>query len=758
MSPARLFSLFAVSSILAACLGVYSPDPQMRMDDPVLVERTFSLAYEGSKTSQETGVTSFCEGDVIRYYGVEERQVRESAVSFYGNSATVSLTLTSSEEKVIAVYGGTGVVPVSGDSFVLSQSNDQVPVQDGSFASAHTAVAKSAANAGKLTFRNVSRLIEFSLERDDVRRVLFFNNSGYVINSGSKECYVDVPYAFPGGSGVSYIPVDVRGKGTYYISFPSDVYMPCGFTMDLLDGDGKYLGSVRNNNPVSIDQNQIVSLGTLDSRVTDEDMIYYIPETTYDSSTGNIVVTVSCATRSGYYASVKSDPSNGRYITTLACSGAPDDTAINVYSDPDGTVRSIATVDALYDFSYHGDGSTMQVTKIEFSKPGQSPVTSEILPNPNYNRNFTPVDAGIYEGRMPDQVLTLYGFLSPAISLIGFLAPSGWFDVAFWAAEVGNSVLGNPIIGSALMLASFEMGCTALVAATAPFAYWIAVIGMVAFIADRVHDCIVTWQNSAIEQNLGSAVPITLGYKVLSETSVEIYCSSSSYVDAYIGVILADGLLINHNNHLDKRSSRTQPGSDYYSFTFSGLKAGKTYKYRAYLTHDDNTLLDYYKYGEVKEFTLYWDIDLGLSVKWASCNLGASNTWEMGKTYTLEKAMQAAEKLGDGWRVPTMDEADELIMYKTDYGHLEFNGMHACYITINDGQTLIFPIGGPKDPTTAHYWTTGESTSSSTPPNVRTFVYGRNGPSYDPGPYWASYGWLHASDYNEYYVRLVRDY
>ena len=200
MSPARLFSLFAVSSILAACLGVYSPDPQMRMDDPVLVERTFSLAYEGSKTSQETGVTSFCEGDVIRYYGVEERQVRESAVSFYGNSATVSLTLTSSEEKVIAVYGGTGVVPVSGDSFVLSQSNDQVPVQDGSFASAHTAVAKSAANAGKLTFRNVSRLIEFSLERDDVRRVLFFNNSGYVINSGSKECYVDVPYAFPGGS------------------------------------------------------------------------------------------------------------------------------------------------------------------------------------------------------------------------------------------------------------------------------------------------------------------------------------------------------------------------------------------------------------------------------------------------------------------------------------------------------------------------------------------------------------------------------
>lgn len=706
-------------------------------------------------------MTSFCEGDVIRYYGVEEGQVRESTVSFYGNSATVSLTLTSSEEKVIAIYGGIGVVPGSGDSFVLSQSGDQVPVQDGTFASAHIAVARAGANAGKLTFRNVSRLIEFSLERDDVRRVLFFNNSGYVINSGSKECYVagDVPYAFSGSTGgVSYIPVDVRGKGTYYISFTSDVYMPCGFTMDLLDADGKYLGSVRNNNPVSIDQNQIVGLGTIDPRVTGEDMIYYIPETTYDSSTGNIVVTVSCATRSGYYASVKSDPSRGGYITTLAYSGASDDTAINVYSAPDGTIHSIATVDALYDFFYPGDGSTMQVTKTEFSKPGQPPVTSEILPNPNYNRNFTPADAGLYEGRMPDQVLTLYDFLSPAISLIGFLAPSGWFDVAFWAAEIGNSVLGNPIIGSALMLASFEMGRTALIAATAPFAYWIAVIGMVAFIADRVHDCIVTWQNSVIEQNLGSAVPISLGYKVLSETSVEINCSISSYVDAYIGVLLADGLLINHNNHLDKRSSRTQPGSNDYSFTFSGLKTGKAYKYRAYLTHDDNTRLDYYRYGEVKEFTLYWDIDLGLSVKWASCNLGASSTWEMGKKYTLEKAMEAAKKLGGGWRVPTMDESNELIDRKTDYGHLEYNGTHACYMTFNGDQILIFPIGGPNDPQTAHYWTTGESTSSSTPPNVRTFVYGRNGPSYDPGPYWASYGWLHASDYNEYYVRLVRDY
>ena len=51
-------------------------------------------------------------------------------------------------------------------------------------------------------------------------------------------------------------------------------------------------------------------------------------------------------------------------------------------------------------------------------------------------------------------------------------------------------------------------------------------------------------------------------------------------------------------------------------------------------------------------------VDLGLSVKWATCNVGANSPEEYGDYYTFD----AAQKLGRGGkRVPTDEEFQELI-------------------------------------------------------------------------------------------------
>lgn len=54
-------------------------------------------------------------------------------------------------------------------------------------------------------------------------------------------------------------------------------------------------------------------------------------------------------------------------------------------------------------------------------------------------------------------------------------------------------------------------------------------------------------------------------------------------------------------------------------------------------------------------------VDLGLSVKWATCNVGAATPLEVGKNYDWNYKLQQ----GDDWRIPSNDEMIELLSYCT---------------------------------------------------------------------------------------------
>lgn len=120
-------------------------------------------------------------------------------------------------------------------------------------------------------------------------------------------------------------------------------------------------------------------------------------------------------------------------------------------------------------------------------------------------------------------------------------------------------------------------------------------------------------------------------------------------------------------------------------------------------------------------------IDLGISVKWASCNIGASKPEEYGDYYAwgetdtkpeyTEENYQYWEnretgeftdigseisgtqydvanvKWGDGWRMPTESEMFEL-QTKCEWEWIQSNGVYGLKITGPNGNSIFMPAAG----------------------------------------------------------------
>ena len=84
-------------------------------------------------------------------------------------------------------------------------------------------------------------------------------------------------------------------------------------------------------------------------------------------------------------------------------------------------------------------------------------------------------------------------------------------------------------------------------------------------------------------------------------------------------------------------------------------------------------------------------VDLGLSVKWATCNVGANTPEEYGEYYTFDEAQELSNSK---WRVPTIEEIDELVR-NCDYKWTTQNGVNGGLFTSKkNGNSIFFPAGG----------------------------------------------------------------
>ncbi len=151
--------------------------------------------------------------------------------------------------------------------------------------------------------------------------------------------------------------------------------------------------------------------------------------------------------------------------------------------------------------------------------------------------------------------------------------------------------------------------------------------------------------------------------------------------------------------------------------------------------------------GECKEDTNA--VDLGLSVKWASMNLGATKSTDMGTHYSwgevtpfddtydfsgwtatelIEKGIMTADSIltpehdaatvnwGSCWRMPTEAESKELVE-KCTWEFVTVDGMKGCKVTGPNGNSIFLPAVGVLKPNQSsipyigdgYYWTSGFS-------------------------------------------------
>ncbi len=142
----------------------------------------------------------------------------------------------------------------------------------------------------------------------------------------------------------------------------------------------------------------------------------------------------------------------------------------------------------------------------------------------------------------------------------------------------------------------------------------------------------------------------------------------------------------------------------------------------------------------------YEYVDLGLSVKWATCNVGASSPEDYGDYYawgetstksnynsststTRGKEMSdiagnaqydvARKKWGSSWRMPTKAEFQELVDNCT-WTRTTQNGVNGCKVTSKkNGNSIFLPAAGLRSGSSSyfqgasgHYWSATRDESS----------------------------------------------
>lgn len=246
-----------------------------------------------------------------------------------------------------------------------------------------------------------------------------------------------------------------------------------------------------------------------------------------------------------------------------------------------------------------------------------------------------------------------------------------------------------------------------------------------------------------VEATTGEASDITDNKAVVSGYGD---CLETAESVRNLGIVYNTSGTPDINNGTFVSSGLTTSGD--FSITLNNLKSETTYYYRTCLNLDGK-----YYYGTVSTFKTKADeitpgqeVDLGLSVKWAGWNVGASSPEEYGGYYawgeTEEKSNYtrdtykyyydtdgdgdkeyanignnicgtqydvARQKWGGSWRMATYDELSEL-RSKCTWTWITYKGINGYKVTGPNGNSIFLPAAGDRKTSLygqgsgGHYW------------------------------------------------------
>ena len=246
----------------------------------------------------------------------------------------------------------------------------------------------------------------------------------------------------------------------------------------------------------------------------------------------------------------------------------------------------------------------------------------------------------------------------------------------------------------------------------------------------------VTYKGEVISLILTDSKAVTGDYKDLTATTVKLSGQIQQLpADAEVGIGVS-GVAGDERVRAGVRIPGVL-GSDY-SIDALGLIPGTTYYYAAYLDLGQGVV-----YGDTKEFTTpakEFDVDndlvdLGLSTKWAKCNIGANSDTELGALVRFghltrynttinpedsapgdvyQSAQDIANKVTDGkTTIPTIAEYEELFRCcKVEW--IEKEGVAGYKFTGPNGNSIFMPAAGSRTQgTTTSVGTEGRYLSGS---------------------------------------------
>lgn len=306
----------------------------------------------------------------------------------------------------------------------------------------------------------------------------------------------------------------------------------------------------------------------------------------------------------GNCLAIKKDTTYG-YVAIIDSLKADDEKALVAYFDSQGKVRRVFNDGKSLDIAYNDE----ECVNLWYR---DSKGTSELFNDIRYTSSKAITKAGEVFDPMD-------------IASIG---------LALWdLRDIGEAIAFNPLIGEALkanivadllttgpfsnttteiLTGVTSVAITAVIGTSSlPLAALLAIIG----VADAA---ISDWQNSVSDKYFGTATPITGDAIQLTDNdfviSYSLYGVNPNQTDFNIGVIIADGLFITKNHHLLKKSvsyDKSDTGYIIVNLKELDIKKGDKLKYRIYLepANDngfnwDDKLLDYWRYGEVKDFVI----------------------------------------------------------------------------------------------------------------------------------------------------------
>ncbi|MDY4851633.1 MAG: hypothetical protein SO188_02130 [Prevotella sp.] len=246
----------------------------------------------------------------------------------------------------------------------------------------------------------------------------------------------------------------------------------------------------------------------------------------------------------------------------------------------------------------------------------------------------------------------------------------------------------------------------------------------------------VTYKGEVSSLILTDSKAVTGDYKDLTATTVKLSGQIQQLpADAEVGIVVS-GVAGDERVRAGVRIPGVL-GSDY-SIDALGLIPGTTYYYAAYLDLGQGVV-----YGDTKEFTTpakEFDVDndlvdLGLSTKWAKCNIGANSETELGALVGFgdltgyntsinpedyasgdiyKSAQDIANKVTDGkTTIPTIAEYEELFRCcKVEW--IEKEGVAGYKFTGPNGNSIFMPAAGSRTQgTTTSVGTEGRYLSGS---------------------------------------------